>query len=89
MDPRTTAHEAAAEKFARELGTFLAHHSSNGDAATMSLVAPPHFLGLLRSTLSKETDHLVRSSLAEDLVRVPADQLRPRMEPLLVPGLFQ
>ena len=89
MDPRTTAHEGAAETFARQLADFLKHHSSNGELATISLVAPANFLGLLRSALSKETDHLVRSSLAKDLVHVPAKDLMPHIEPLLVPGLFQ
>ena len=88
MDPRTTAHEAAAQTFVRQLAEFLTQHSSNSDFASLSLVAPSHFLGLLRSALSKETDHLIRSSLAKDLVHVPAKDLMPHIESLLVPGLF-
>lgn len=89
MDPRTTAHEAAAESFARQLGAFLKHHSSNSEFASLSLVAPAHFLGLLRSSLSKESDRLVRSSLVKDLVHVPADQLLGHIESVFVPGFFQ
>ena len=89
MDPRTTAHEAAAQTFAKQLADYLKHHSSNSDFASLSLVAPAHFRGLLRSVLSRETDALIRSSLTKDLVHTPANQLMEHIESLLVPGLFQ
>ncbi|HTW94372.1 MAG TPA: host attachment protein [Tepidisphaeraceae bacterium] len=87
-EPRTSAHEESAEEFARRLARFLGEEGERQAYKTLSIAASPHFLGLLRESLSKEVDHRVRATVAGDLTHVPADELRNHIGPLLPAGLF-
>jgi protein required for attachment to host cells len=88
MDPKTNAHEDAANTFVRKLADQLHYDLEQKAYSSLSLVAPPHMLGQLRESLHKDVAHHVRSSLAKDLTHVPVSQLLPHIEPLLIPGLF-
>jgi len=88
MEPRTTAHDVAAERFVRELAALLHAHLEHGDYTSLSLVAPPHLLGQLREAIHKDVAQQVRSSLSRDLVRVKTADLFPHIESLLEPGIF-
>jgi protein required for attachment to host cells len=88
MDPKTSAHEDAANTFVRALADQLHHDLARKAYSSLSLVAPAHMLGQLREALHKDVAHQVRSSLAKDLTNVPAGELLPHVEPLLIPGLF-
>jgi protein required for attachment to host cells len=88
MDPRTTAHQAAGETFASQLAAMLDKEAQRGRFDALAVVAPPHFLGLLRSRLSKKSEQLLRATLDRDLVHVRPEEIRPHLDSLFVPGVF-
>jgi protein required for attachment to host cells len=49
--PHTFVKDTEAEKFARQLGSYLNQSHQKGDFGKLVIVAPPSFLGLLRSAL--------------------------------------
>jgi protein required for attachment to host cells len=79
MDPQTTAHQAAADEFARELGHLLHHEHERGSFASLVIAAPPHFLGELRELLSKDVVSSLKASVAKDLIHVETHKLRERL----------
>jgi protein required for attachment to host cells len=68
MQPHMAQKELEAMHFAQRLNHHLhdAAHHNKFDA--LVLVAPPHFLGLLRAELSPTLTRLVTTSLAKDLI---------------------
>jgi protein required for attachment to host cells len=86
MDPHTTAHEEAAIDFARSVANMLEHELQTGTYSTLSIVAPPHFLGLIRSMLSRKVAHQIHSTLTRDLAKVAANDLPSHLEQLQYPG---
>jgi len=82
MQPHTTTHDEAAIQFARELAAMLRKELDNGAYDTLSLVAPPHFLGLLRAELDKAVQHTLQGTLDRDLVHIPVHELKPHVEKL-------
>ena len=72
-------HQATVDVFARELGEVLnagrkAHHFQH-----LVLVAPPAFLGALRSHIDVESTRLVIGSIAHDYTAVPHHELAARV----------
>jgi len=63
-DPRPDPKEVEAEKFARELGHRLASHCDAHAFDDLVIVAPPKFLGLLRSALATHHDHVANRVVA-------------------------
>ena len=81
-DPRRAAmsrsegpHDRAVASFARELAHNLQHERTQNRFERLVLVAPPRFLGLLRSSLDTPTAHLVVGSLAKDLATTKEAEL--------------
>ena len=60
-------HERAVSDFARALAGQLQHARTSGQYDRLVLVAPPKFLGLMRSSLDAPTARCVVGSLAKDL----------------------
>ena len=56
LQPDTTPKQAEMEHFAQQLADVLAAGTKQRSFETVVLVAPPHFLGLLRKRLSTETE---------------------------------
>lgn len=76
-DPRRAAmsrsegpHDRAVASFARELANKLQHGRMQNEFERLVLVAPPRFLGLLRSSIDTPTQQLVVGSLDKDLAKV-------------------
>jgi protein required for attachment to host cells len=69
MEPRVDAKEAAATRFARELADALQTGLNEHRFEALYLVAPPHFLGLLRQQLSPGLQRCVAGELGKDLTR--------------------
>jgi protein required for attachment to host cells len=88
MEPRTTAHEAAAENFASELAQLLDAEAGKQSFSAVAIVAPPHLLGMIRGRLSRRVQQLLRATLDRDLAHVPERDLRPHLTSLFVPGVF-
>lgn len=68
MDPRTSPHEEQANRFARQLSHLLASAADAGDYERLTLIAPPHFLGLLRKSLTPAVQQRLFKELPSDLV---------------------
>lgn len=81
MDEKVTPKEAEGIRFAKELAQLLKAHNRHDDR--LYLIAPPHFLGLLRSSLdSSVTTNTVRE-IDQDLTRLGAKEIRGHLpEPL-------
>ena len=60
-------HERAVSDFARALAARLQHARTTGEYDRLVLVAPPKFLGILRSSLDAPTARCVVGSLDKDL----------------------
>ena len=81
-DPRRAAmsrsegpHEHAVAGFARDLAQRLQQGRVEDRFQRLVLVAPPQFLGLLRSALDAPTEQLVIGSLDKDLARAEEAEL--------------
>jgi protein required for attachment to host cells len=81
-DPRRAAmsrsegpHDRAVATFARGLAHKLQHGRVQNEYQRLVLVAPPRFLGLLRSSLDSPTEQLVVGSLRKDLARAKEAEL--------------
>jgi protein required for attachment to host cells len=74
---RTSPKQIEAEHFARELAKFL--DTERLRYAQLVLIAPPRFLGLLRSQLSDSVRGAVATSLAQNWTDVPELELPSRL----------
>jgi protein required for attachment to host cells len=72
MEPRVDAKEEAATRFARQLADALQTGLNEHRFEALYLVAPPHFLGLLRRQLSPGLQRSVAGELGKDLTRADA-----------------
>lgn len=68
-----------AEEFARTLAHDLKHASDRHEFDRIALVAPPHFLGLLREALDDQVTRKLVASLPADLTRIERHQLWPHL----------
>jgi protein required for attachment to host cells len=86
--PDTEPKEVEAEKFAHELATMLAD-TLRDQEDRLVLAAPPHFLGLLKKTLSASVVKRVELTVDKDLTKVEGRELADRMhkELFLAPKL--
>lgn len=77
--PDTDAKEVEAMKFARELAKRLDKGRVEHEFDRLVLVAPPHFLGLLKGTLDGEVKKLLAHTIDKDLTSVQARELPERL----------
>lgn len=68
-------HERAASDFARALASRLQRARTTGEYDRLVLVAPPKFLGLLRSSIDTPTARCVVGSLDKDLAASDEEEL--------------
>jgi protein required for attachment to host cells len=80
MEPDQTPREIEAEHFARALAERLERGLQDHAFSRLAIVAPPHFLGLLRQQLSKDVEKHLVVSLDKDYT-----QVEPRELPDLLP----
>ncbi|VTZ26318.1 conserved hypothetical protein [Methylocella tundrae] len=78
-EPRTDPHEAAKERFGRNLGHWLTEQSRQGAFDELLLVAPSHILTDLREELDRPAAEKLRGVLAKDLTKTPDDELQPHL----------
>lgn len=69
----TGAAEHAVELFAKQIDRFLDQARKQNRYERLFLLAPPRFLGYLRSNLNKEVEKLVRDGIDKDLSWLDAD----------------
>jgi len=79
MEPHTTPKEAAGERFAHELSELIDAARHRAQFERLVLVAPPHFLGVLRGLLSSDATAHVTAAVDKDLVAIAPHELRERL----------
>lgn len=75
MNPRTDVHEQRAIEFARALAGILDEAASRGQFDELMLVAPPHFLGLMRTHLGPQATRCLVDELPKDLIHMSNERL--------------
>jgi protein required for attachment to host cells len=80
LEPDSMPIEAEMEHFAQELADLLAAGTKQKSFDTVALVAPPHFLGLLRHRLSSETEKRLVTVVHKDYTFADAHEARRRLE---------
>lgn len=75
MEPRADWHEQQKRQFARDLARRLDRAAGEKAFDRLILVAPPRFLGALRSALGAAAKRQVTGELSKDLVRASEKQI--------------
>ena len=83
MEQPTTPKEQEAQAFASEIVQLLDRGRHEGSFNALVIVAPPAFLGLLRSKLDKPLEDLVASTLNKNLVEADKKTLERQISALL------
>lgn len=73
---RVEPREEEAQRFAREVGRALETAAQAGEYERLVLVAPPKFLGLLRTCIGSRVQGVVTTELGKDLVHHTPEQIR-------------
>ncbi|HEV8378548.1 MAG TPA: host attachment protein, partial [Tepidisphaeraceae bacterium] len=78
-EPRTTHKELQAIEFARVLDDYLRHAAQQEKFDSLVLVAPPHFLGLLRAELNPALASLISTTVPKDLLYMDQATIRQHL----------
>ena len=78
----TDPHEVEAEKFARQHADTLKQGLDTQRYEDLVLVAPPHFLGVLRKALDPQVGKRVVASYDQNYLHLDPSSLRDRLEAL-------
>ena len=73
------AHAQEEVKFARNLSQRIMHGFDAHSFGHLGMVAPPHFLGLLRKTLAGRVGRTLFLELDKDYTSASADELKERL----------
>lgn len=80
MEPVTEPKEVEAEHFAHQLADKLTEAAERQVYEGLVLVAPPHFLGLLRKTLPDKAQKFVAVTVDKDYTASDVRELMERLE---------
>ena len=83
MEAPTSPKETEAKRFAHELAETLELGHARNQFSRLVLVAPPQFLGLLRSNLNGPVGKLVVSTVDKDLTPIHERELPDRLRDAL------
>lgn len=83
QEPPTDPHRHAKFQFAQELAKLLENERNKGIFEKLVVIAPPQFLGDLRSTLSDNVRKCVVQEINKDLTMLPAHDLESHLRDLL------
>lgn len=73
---RETSHTKVADEFSHALAELLEEGRVEHQYDQLILVAPPKFLGRMRSAISGEVEKLVAESVGKDVTRASPDEIR-------------
>ena len=79
LEARTSPKEVEAERFARQLGDYLEDAVARRQFDYLVLVAPPHFLGVLKGCLGPQATKHVRRAVDKDFSMLNAAEIRARL----------
>jgi len=85
MPPPTSPHEMAAQNSARDLVRVLHDGWQRGTYEALALVAPAHFLGLLRERLDPAISRALVATLSRDYTALPDHELTGRLAEHFLP----
>lgn len=80
MEPRTPPQQVEKEHFAQQLANALSKAVVEGACSCLVLVAPPAFLGDLRTMLSDHAAKCVSATVAKDYTGSDARELASRLD---------
>ena len=83
MKPRSDPHEQAEEQFSRGLAQKMDKADRLGRFDRLLVVADPKTLGRLRQQMTRSVGSKVAEEVSLDLVRLPLNQLEPRLKQVL------
>ncbi|MBU0653816.1 MAG: host attachment protein [Gammaproteobacteria bacterium] len=83
VEPSTDVHEQEVETFAHELAVYLGNAYEAGRFQQLYIVAPPHFLGLLRKQLDKNVSAAIVLELDKDLTKHSVEDIRNHLPEFL------
>ena len=83
MKPRSDPHETAEEQFSRGLAQKMAKAARAGRFDRLLVVADPKTLGRLRQQMDKSVGGKLENEVSLDLVKLPLQQLEPRLKQVL------
>ena len=75
-EPKLTREAHSADRFSREIMAYIDNADREQRFASLVMIAPPEFLGLLRKQLGKGVQHKLRRQLATDITGFQAPQIR-------------
>ena len=81
--PEVDAHEHVLQEFARSLAKALAAGRAAGSFEKLTLVAPPHLLGLIKGSLDAPTGKLLNQTIPKDFSKATTPDLLEHLEKLL------
>ncbi len=79
MEPPTPVKEVEAQRFAEHLAKVVENGHGHNTYTRLVLVAPPHFLGLLRQALSDQVTKRVTRGVDKDFTMLREDELPARL----------
>ena len=79
MEPRVDQSEQERIRFAADIAACLSRGRGEKRFDEVILVAPPHFLGLVRKSLDAATSRLVRAEIDKDLSQLADEEIRTRL----------
>ena len=82
-EPHTDPHRGLKTKFAHQLAETLAHGLEHKSYDRLVIVAAPATLGDLRTTLSAQVRAKVVGEVAQDLTKMPNDEVFTHLEQVL------
>jgi protein required for attachment to host cells len=80
MELPTQPHEVESARFAHEIAALLNRGLTDSAYERLILIAPPHFLGLLRVAISDDVAKRVELDLDKDYTAFDARELAERLE---------
>ena len=83
MAPPTSVKEVEAEHFTQELAALLEGGHGRNAFSRLVLVAPPHFLGMLRKLLSAPVSKRIVGTVDKDLTQLTERELPERLAEVL------
>jgi protein required for attachment to host cells len=83
MGHENDAHKHQASEFSRQLADEIEKERGTGALLRIYIIAPPAFLGLIRSELTKASSELVEETIDKDLVQHSIDDIRSHLPKLL------
>lgn len=78
--PETDPKEVEAQKFARQLAGVLAKGLNDHAYERLVVVAPPHFLGMIRSMVSPQVKKHIEVTIDKDFTTLDLKELTKRLE---------